>query len=133
MNGTASDEIEVEWAPGRGRLQVHFGGPTVEFTAPVVLHLAEAGELLDLEVRELPEPVVRLLAPYTAARHRPPVGGAVSLDYEAGWLWVHLAEGSATRRVSVVGRARLSFGQGLTGIDLTVPRLTAASNSIELD
>ncbi|MFD8478815.1 hypothetical protein [Kitasatospora sp. NPDC059673] len=138
MNGSVSEAVEVEWEPGRGRLRVRVGGPRVrpgtdqpspaEFVAPVVLVLSEDSTPLDVEVRGLPAEAVRRLSPYSAVRHRAPASDVVSLDYEAGWLWVRLAEGTAARRLHATATVRLAPGERFGGIDLDLRPGTATAN-----
>ncbi|MEV7122402.1 hypothetical protein [Kitasatospora griseola] len=138
MNGSVSEAVEVEWEPGRGRLRVRVGGPPVrpgadepspaEFVAPVVLVLSEDSTPLDVEVRGLPADAVRRLSPYSSTRHRAPASDVVSLDYEAGWLWVRLAEGTAARRLHGTAGVRLAPGDGFGGVDLDFRPGPAAAN-----
>ncbi|MFF8035470.1 MULTISPECIES: hypothetical protein [unclassified Streptomyces] len=81
------------------------------------------GRVTDVVVKDLPAGVLRKLIPHTRApvEEASPAAG-ISLDPDAGRLWLHLGAGRRVRRRHVRARVRLTFGDGvLTAVELVVP------------
>jgi hypothetical protein len=114
----------VTWRPDGGDLRLRFGPSGTatgwaDFSTRVAFELSADATVLDLTLLELPEPIVRRLDRYIVNGHADSVSAEVALDFEAGWLWVHLADGVRYENRVRPARARLGFHDGeLAELDL---------------
>ncbi|MHC3470898.1 hypothetical protein ACYF6T_19605 [Streptomyces sp. 7R007] len=124
----------VDWHHDRGILHVRCAPDTGQpdehddVLTRIEVETDNRDRVTDVVIKDLPASVVRRLAGYTRAPvdESSPVAG-VSVDPDAGRLWLHLREGRHGRRPDSRGHVRLSFGHGqLTGVEVQLPDRGAA-------
>ncbi|MEU4209498.1 hypothetical protein AB0F13_05730 [Streptomyces sp. NPDC026206] len=118
---------QVDWRQETGRLHIryeHTDGRhihTERVQARAVLDLDDRGQVLDVDIKGLPRPVVQRLAPFAGSRVTENSGPGVSLDADAAWLWLHLRRGPRAEQLRGDAQVDLTFLEGaLAEIALTL-------------
>ncbi|MFG3006406.1 hypothetical protein [Streptomyces calvus] len=119
VRGRYGEEVlHVYCAPDPGCAVEHH-----DLVVPSEIDGDAGGRVTDVVVKDLPAGVLAKLGRHTRApvEEASPAAG-ISLDPDAGRLWLHLGAGRRVRRRQVRARVRLTFGDGvLTAVELVVP------------
>ncbi|AXU14771.1 hypothetical protein D1794_19775 [Streptomyces clavuligerus] len=115
----------VDWDAARRRLLVGYGAAgdhprQEEVSVPARVVLDGQGGAVDVDIMALPDRVADALARYAVSVRRSPQDG-IALDTDAGWLWLHLADGVPAEQLRGTAHVRITLdGSRIAEVELTL-------------
>lgn len=118
--------IQARWDDGRNVLQAEAPSwsqivDQLSFPATLAIDMNASGLVLDLDVFDVPDRAAAALMGYAARRRFSAPVPFMALDVEARRLWLHLNDGTPTRRVKTEGMAAIDLTtRGFQSISLRI-------------
>jgi hypothetical protein len=114
MNRAINSMIIVDWRMNSGVLKLSLSQPVkatwwAKCAARVAVNLDKDDRVLDVDIMGLPPWLLEKFNQYAARPRTSRLETPVSLDWDAGWLWIHHLDGHAARRKRAEALVRFSM------------------------